>query len=75
VVLNKTNIVSRVQADGAPAQDVLDHAAKGIRERAGSLPVPGHWSSGIEQGILETDHSALAPLLEELAAMLSPTAE
>ena len=70
----KTGIVSRVQADDAPEQDVLDHAARGIRNRAASLSVSGHWSSGIEQAISQTDHNALAPLLEELASMLSPTA-
>lgn len=70
----KADILSRVQADGAPEQDVLDHGARGIRERANSLPVRGHWSSRIDQGISATDLRVLFPLLEEIAEILSPAA-
>lgn len=70
----KSDVVSRVQADGAPQQDVLDHAARGIRDRADRLPARGYWLSRIELAISETDHRTLAPLLEEIAGMLSPRA-
>lgn len=66
----KTGIASGVQSDGAPEQDVLDHAARNIRERVERLHARGHRSSSIERGIFETDHRILGPLLVEIAEML-----
>ena len=62
----KSKIVARVQGDCAPEQEVLERAARKIRD-----PVRGHWSSSIELAISETDHSALTPLLDEIAGILS----
>ena len=44
----KADIHARLQDDRAPEQEVLVHAARGIRERADNLPMRGHWSSRIE---------------------------
>ena len=70
----KSDIRSRVQGDRAPEQEVLDHAARNIREWTDRLPERGHWSSRIELAISETDHRVLAPLLDEIAEILSPSA-
>ena len=66
----RTRIASHLQGDSAPGQDVLDHAARNIRERVEKLHARGHRSSSIEQGIFETDHRILGPLLVEIAEML-----
>ena len=70
----KSEIRSRVQGDRAPEQEMLEHAARKIRKRAKRFPGRGHWSSRIEQAISETDHRTLAPLLNEIAGILSSTA-
>ena len=66
----KTAIHARVQGDGAPDQEVLEHAARGLRERAGRL-----WdvdrSSRIELALSQLDHRTLAPLLDGIASILS----
>ena len=71
----KTDICACLRDDRAPEQDVLEHAARGIRERAGSLPVRGHWSSSIEGAISQLDYRTLSPLLHEIADILSPPAQ
>ena len=67
----KSEVASRLQLDGAPPQDVLDHAASSIRERLDGLPSHVHRSSRIERAVWETDDKTLAPLLEEIAGILS----
>ena len=67
------NIESRVQAECGPAKSVLEGAATGIRERAESLPLRGSRASRIDQAILQADYRSLAPLLNEIAAVLSST--
>ena len=66
----KTAIHARVQGDGAPDQEVLEHAARGLRERAGRL-----WdvdrSSRIDLALSQLDHRTLAPLLDGIASILS----
>ena len=71
----KADIHARLQDDRAPEQEVLVHAARGIRERADNLPMRGHWSSRIEAVMSQMDYRTLAPLLNEIASILSPPAE
>ena len=71
----KTDICACLRDDRAPEQEVLEHAARGIRERAGSLPVPGHWSSSIERATSQLDYRTLSPLLHEIADILFPPAQ
>ncbi len=68
----KTDIRKRLQDDRAPEREVLEHAARGIHQKADSLPVHGHWSSRIDAAISRLDYRSLAPLLNEIATMLSP---
>ena len=62
----------RVHPDRAPAREVLDDAARELRHRAARLPEAGHWSSAIDHSVGDTDHAVLAPLLREIADILSP---
>lgn len=55
-----------------PDHEVRDDAAIEIRGRAANLNSDGHWSSSIESSLLQSDHSKLRPLLEELADLISP---
>ena len=71
----KDEIHARLQDDRAPEQDVRERAARGISERAESLPVRGHWSSRIEAAVAQSDYATLAPLLNEIANILSPPAQ
>ena len=70
----RANIRKHVHGDHAPEQKVLQHGARGIRERAARLTEPGHWSSRIETTISQMDYGTLSPLLEEIANILSPPA-
>ena len=71
----KTEIRACLRDDQAPGQKVMEHAARGIRERAGSHAVRGHWSSSIEGAISQLDYRTLSPLLHEIADILSPPAQ
>lgn len=66
----KRDIASSARSGNAPEQEVLDHAARNIRERAATLTRRGHWSSAIEQSIAKADHRTLGPLLGEVAGIL-----
>ena len=66
----KCGIASSLRRQEAPEQEVLEHAARNIRERAETLYRHGHWSSGIERSISEADHGSLGPLLDEIADIL-----
>ena len=68
----KAGIRAHVQGDRAPDQEVLEHAARGIRKRADNPPERGHWSSRIELAISQSDCRTLAPLLNEIADILFP---
>jgi hypothetical protein len=68
----KTEISSRMSAGGLPNKELRDRAALEIRGRAASLDRNGHWSSAIEHGMAQSDHSKLQPLLEEIADIISP---
>ena len=70
----KDEIHARLQDDRAPEQDVRERAAREIRERADGLQVRGHWSSRIEAAVAQSDYAILAPLLNEIANILSPPA-
>ena len=70
----KREVELKLQGEDAPEQEVLDRAARDIRERAATLYRAGHWSSGIERRLSETDHGTLEPLLEEIAAILEASA-
>ena len=66
----KSSISACLQDERAPEPDALEHAVRGIRGRAASLPERGHWGSKIDSGISQVDHRTLAPLLDEMASML-----
>jgi hypothetical protein len=68
----KGKIATRLNAGGLPDQGVKDQAAVEIRGRAVRFYDVEHWRSAIEQGVAQTDHSKLKPLLEELADLISP---
>jgi hypothetical protein len=68
----KTEINSRMAAGGLPNKELRDRAAWKVRGRAGSLYRNGHWSSAIENGMAQSDHQRLQPLLEEIADIISP---
>lgn len=70
----KERISARVAAGELPDKKVRDRAAVEIRERAASLYRKGRWSSGIEQGMAQSDHLKLRQLLEEIADVISPEA-
>lgn len=66
-----TSLEAHLSGESAPEQDILDRAAREIRERAATLSRAGHCSS-IEMGIAPADHGKLRPLLEDIAQRLSP---
>ena len=68
----KAEISSRMTAEVVPDKELRDRAAMEIRARADSLYRSGHWSSAIELGMAQSDHSKLQPLLEEIADIISP---
>lgn len=68
----KAEIGSRVTAGGLPDEALRGRAALEVRGRATSLDRSGHWSSAIEHGMAQSDHSKLQPLLEEIADIISP---
>ena len=68
----KAEISSRMTAGGLPNKELRDRAALEIRWRAASLFRNGHWSSAIENGMAQSDHQRLQPLLEEIADLISP---
>lgn len=70
----RTALTSQLASKSAPEQEVRDHAAGEILERAASLYKHGHWSSQIDMAIARSDHRKLSPLLEEIATLLSPEA-
>ena len=71
----RSKIRQHLQSDRAPASDVLVHAAHGIRDRAGCILEPRYSSSRIDHEMSKLDHKTLAPLLEEIADMLSAEAQ
>jgi hypothetical protein len=68
----KAEINSRMTAGGLPSKELRDRAALEIRRRAASLYRNGHWPSAIENGMAQSDHHRLPPLLEEIADIISP---
>ena len=66
-----SNVRSWVQGDGAPQQDVLEHAASGIRERTTRLSAHEYGPSEIEKSMSRMDHKLLSPLFFEIAGILS----
>ena len=66
----KRDIASSARSEDAPEREVLDHAARNIRERATTQPGRGHRSSGIDRSVSEADHRTLGPLLSEIAGTL-----
>jgi len=65
-------VIAHLSGEGAPSQEIRDRAARGIVERSVSLYRDGHWSSRIDMAVARADHQKLRPLLEEIAALLSP---
>jgi hypothetical protein len=68
----KAEIAAHVAADGLPDEELRDRAAREIRGRAASLHRQRDWSSSIEVGMAQADHTKLKPLLEEIADLISP---
>lgn len=64
----------KVQLSKGPAldQEIRDRAARDIRERAETLFRQAHTSSHIDRAIEVADHTALQPLLKNIANLLSP---
>lgn len=71
----KSEIRSRAAGVAAPERKVLQTTARNLLERASNTHGHGHWSSSIEQALSEVDHKELAPLLREVAGILSSAAE
>lgn len=57
---------------GLPDDELRDRAAREIRGRAATLHRQRDWSSSIEIGMAQADHTQLQPLLEEIADLISP---
>ena len=70
----KNHIVRYLGRDRAPEAEVLAQAADGIRRQAAELGGPNYATSAIEDKMSEIDDRTLAPLLREIADMLSPQA-
>ncbi len=68
----KTKICVCLRDDRAPEKEVLDSAARGIREKAGNLRMDAHWSSSIDRVMSQLDYKKLSPLLHDIADILSP---
>jgi len=65
--------LARRLADGAlPNQGIRDNAARELRGRAGALFRARYGGFAIERWMARADHARLAPLLEELADLISP---
>jgi hypothetical protein len=59
-------------AVGNETPELLDRAAGEMRQRAKALSRGTHWSSPIENVMGQLDHAKLAPLLVDMADLLSP---
>lgn len=68
----KTAVAAHLLKDSAPGQGIRDRAANRLLERAATLYRDGHWSSAIERAIAQADHGKLRPMMEAIAALLSP---
>jgi hypothetical protein len=68
----KVKITAAVNKASAPDQELRDRAGRNMRRRANTLYRNGHMSSGIEQTMSRLDHTILAPLLIDIANLLSP---
>jgi hypothetical protein len=68
----RVEITRRLADGGLPDQEVRDDAAREIRGRAEALNRARHRFFTIEQWMAEADHQILAPLLRELADLISP---
>ena len=67
----KADIRTRLH-NRAPEREVLEHAAREINQKADNLGERGHWSSRIDVAISQLDYNTLAPILNEIATILSP---
>lgn len=67
----KSALAARVSGGSAPEQEILDHAARKILERAANLHRDGHWSSRIEMAVSQSNHEKLRSLMQEIACALS----
>ena len=70
----KTKVGQRLRSDQAPEPEVLAHAAVGIRRQSVRVAGPIYASSAIDRAMSRLDYRTLAPLLNEIADMLSPQA-
>ena len=71
----KTAIAQHLHRDRVPAPEVLAHGAAGLHRRTQGAAVPGYTHSTIDHAMARLDYNLLAPLLEEIADMLSPRAQ
>jgi|GEM_PF-618649 len=71
----KGAILDRLEKEGAPNQEIRDRTARDIRQRAATLYREGHWSSRIENAMIQVNHEKLRSLLEDIANLLSPKME
>ena len=71
----KIEIAKYLQGDKAPEADVLAHAAMGLRRQTQRAVGPRYTGSSIDNAMASLDYRRLAPLLDEIADMLSPKVE
>jgi hypothetical protein len=65
-------IAQDLAGQNAPDQELCDRAARELRRKAATLDWQEYRHSGIEHVMHSTDHEQLAPLLNEIANILSP---
>ena len=68
----KAEIEKHLLSDKAPEADVLAHGAMGLRRQTERAVAPMYASSSIDHAMARLNYRKLAPLLEEIAELLSP---
>lgn len=68
----KQAVSRHLVGDNAPDQEYCDNAARELRSKAATLDRQEFRHSGIEHVMHRTDHARVAPLLNEIADILSP---
>jgi truncated hemoglobin YjbI len=68
----KKEISNRQNSKDAVGQEICDIAARNIRDKAATLYQQGYSHSRIDNVMHSIDHEQLAPLLNEIADILSP---
>ena len=71
----KANIRLHLESDRTPDPEVLAHGAHGIRRQRAELAGPDYATSTIERAMAEVGYGRIAPVLEDIAEILSPQAQ